>query len=65
MCNYWHANSYIRGVQKCGCLEIKAMFITNVREYRMVIKNGQSKKTGNIEDKQTKNTTQYVLDTTV
>jgi len=65
MCNYWHANSYIQGVQKCGCLEIKAMFIINVREYRMVIKNGQSKKTRNIEDKQTKNTTQYVLDTTV
>ena len=38
-----------------------------VREYwEGVIKNGQSRETGNIdEEKQNKNTTQYVLDTTI
>jgi hypothetical protein len=41
----------------------------NVKDYRMAIKNGQSRETGNIgytkRKKQNKNTTQYVLDPTM
>ena len=44
---------------------IQKIYKINVREYR--IKNGQSRETGNIqdEDNQNKNTTQYVLYTTI
>ena len=45
--------------------------LINVREYRRAIKNGQSRETGNIGytgrriQNKNKNTTQYVLDTTI
>ena len=55
-----------KGVNNFQKFDEKQIVPINAREYRRDNKNGQSRETGNIhKTKKEKNTTQYVLDTTL